>query len=109
VNTKHIYKYLFFICAVVVVPQALLAQKTVKPAPLYIDKGKILYTPDSLGNRIPDFSYCGYMGGDKAIPVAPVMVVVPVKGGDATVRIQAALDYVASLPQIKTNIRGAVL
>jgi len=109
VNTKHIYKYLFFICAVVVVPQALLAQKTVKPAPLYIDKGKILYTPDSLGNRIPDFSYCGYMAAEKAIPLVPVKIVVPVTMGDATLRIQSALDYVAGLPIDANGFRGAVL
>ncbi|HNU89585.1 MAG TPA: hypothetical protein PKJ94_14895, partial [Ferruginibacter sp.] len=60
-NIKRSYKQLFLILAVVYsLPQALLAQKPLKPAPLYTDKGKLLYTPDSLGNRIPDFSYCGY-------------------------------------------------
>jgi hypothetical protein len=86
------------------------SQKDKRPQPpLSNVKGKLAYVADSLGNRVPDFSYCGYMGGDKAIPDAPVKVVVPVKGGDATVRIQAALDYVASLPLDKSNLRGAVL
>ena len=108
-SIKQLYKSLFFICAVVVVPQALLAQKTVKPAPLYIDKGKILYTPDSLGNRIPDFSYCGYMASEKPIPDVAIKIVVPVAAGDATLRIQSALDWVANLPIDANGFRGTVL
>ncbi|OCX53047.1 pectate lyase [Mucilaginibacter sp. PPCGB 2223] len=71
--------------------------------------GKLVYAADEQGNRIPDFSYCGYMASEKAIPNVPVKVVVPVKKGDATLRIQSALDYVASLPADKEGIRGAVL
>lgn len=88
------------------------AQKGVKPppAPIYTAGDQQLqYTPDSLGNRIPDFSYCGYASGEKIIPVAPVKIVVPVTSGDATRRIQAAIDYVATLPADKDGIRGAVL
>jgi hypothetical protein len=88
------------------------AQKGVKPppAPVYTGPGnQLMYTPDSLGNRVPDFSYCGYAGGDKAIPSAPVKVVVSIKEGDATLRIQAAIDYVSSLPADKDGLRGAVL
>ncbi|HEY0678362.1 MAG TPA: hypothetical protein VGD17_08745 [Chitinophagaceae bacterium] len=37
------------------------AQKQTKPLPLYITQDrKLASTPDSLGNRSPDFSYCGY-------------------------------------------------
>jgi hypothetical protein len=83
------------------------AQKKPEPKPpLSFERGKLEYTPDSLGNRIPDFSYCGYQAGASPIPDVPVKVVVPVKPGDATLRIQSALDYVASLP---ANNRGAVL
>lgn len=80
------------------------AQK--KPAlPVMVGQDShLIYTPDSLGNRIPDFSYCGYMGGDKPIPDVPVRVRVPLIKGDATARIQAALDYVAGL-----RSHGAVL
>ena len=66
--------------------------------PLSFDKGKLIYTPDSLGNRIPDFSYCGYMALKNQYQHVPVKVIVPVTKGDATLRIQSALDYVASLP-----------
>ncbi|MBK8953546.1 MAG: hypothetical protein IPM85_16090 [Chitinophagaceae bacterium] len=86
------------------------AQKQAKPIPpLYFDKGKLIYTPDSLNNRIPDFSYCGYKASEQAIPNVPVKVVVPLTKGDATVRIQSALDYVAALPVDANGFRGAVL
>lgn len=80
------------------------------PKPIFKGKdGKLNYTPDEKGNRIPDFSYAGYMAGEQAIPDAQVKVVVPVKDGDATLRIQSALNYVASLPLGKDGLRGAVL
>ncbi|UOQ51092.1 DUF6298 domain-containing protein [Hymenobacter cellulosivorans] len=71
--------------------------------------GKLEYAPDSLGNRIPDFSYCGYRAGAQVIPLVPSKVTVPTQTGDATARIQAALDYVATLPLGKDGFRGAVL
>lgn len=68
-----------------------------------------MYNPDSLGNRIPDFSHCGYKASEEAIPAVPVKIVVPLAKGDATQRIQAALDYVGSLPLDASGFRGAVL
>lgn len=70
---------------------------------------KLLYGADPLGNRIPDFSHCGYEGGNKPIPSIPVKVVVSPIEGDNTARIQAALDYTASLPLDENGFRGAVL
>jgi len=102
--------FILFVCF----SASLDAQK--KPAlPVMVGQDNhLIYTPDSLGNRIPDFSYCGYMGGDKPIPDVPVRVRVPLMKGDATARIQAALDYVAGLPLKATSLdgssfRGAVL
>ena len=64
------------------------AQKTKPvepPKPIFKGKdGKMAYTADELGNRIPDFSYAGYMAGEKAIPNVAIKVVVPVSIGDAT-------------------------
>jgi hypothetical protein len=71
--------------------------------------GKLLYSSDSQGNRIPDFSHCGYAGGNRPIPDAPVRVVVSPVQGDSTARIQRAIDYVASLPADTNGLRGAVL
>ncbi|WP_235884379.1 DUF6298 domain-containing protein [Pedobacter hiemivivus] len=102
--------YAFLVCLNV---SPVLAQKVKVvelPKPIFKGKdGKLNYTPDEKGNRIPDFSYVGFMAGEKAIPDALVKVVVPVKEGDATLRIQSAINYVASLPVGKDGLRGAVL
>ncbi len=100
----------FLLFAVGLIPFLAAGQKGQKPlSPLYVEKGSIQYRPDSLGNRIPDFSYCGYAASGESIPTVAVKVVVPVTKGDATGRIQAALDYVASLPVDQNGFRGAVL
>jgi Family of unknown function (DUF6298) len=77
--------------------------------PVSVNAGQLIYTPDANGNRVPDFSYCGYKANNEVIPFAPVRIVVPVVSGDATLRIQSALDYVASLPAGKDGFRGTVL
>jgi hypothetical protein len=87
------------------------SQKSVPPVPpvLWGHDSKLVYTFDEHGSRVPDFSYCGYNGSEKPIPQVPVRVVVPNRAGDATPRIQAALDYVAALPMDANGFRGAVL
>ena len=108
-KTKTLYRFLI-LSSLITGQQALLAQKQVKPVPpLYSEKGKLVYTPDTQGNRIPDFSYCGYKASEQPIPDVAVKVVVPVTKGDATLRIQSALDYVSSLPADANGFRGAVL
>jgi hypothetical protein len=80
------------------------------PSPIIVQSnGQLAYTPDSLGNRVPDFSYAGYAAGEKVIPAIPIKVIVPPLNGDATLRIQSAIDYVASLTLDKNGFRGAVL
>ncbi len=109
---KKQYTFFLFLLTQVLYLQALQAQKPAKPIPflpLSYEKNKLIYKPDSLGNRIPDFSYCGYMASEKAIPTIDVKVVVPIVKGDATKYIQTALDYVASLPLDANGFRGAVL
>lgn len=98
---------LLFFC--LLCAQQLCAQAVSKPLPLYVKDRRLVYTPDSLGNRIPDFSYCGYKASEARIPNAVVKVVVPVATGDATLRIQSAIDYVSKLPAEKNGLRGAVL
>lgn len=84
--------------------------KTVKPPlPVAYIGNKLVYTPDSLGNRIPDFSYCGYKASATSIPFVAVKVVVPIVVGDATQKIQAAINQVAQLPLDANGFRGAVL
>src|SRR3989442_1554214 len=71
--------------------------------------GRLVYTTDARGNRIPDFSHSGYGGGGVAIPDVPVRVVVPPGKGNGTPRIQAAIDQVSSLQADPSGFRGAVL
>ena len=82
-----------------------------KPLPLVAlgPEGNLVYVYDKYGNRIPDFSHCGYMGGNEPIPNVPIWITVSPIPGDNTQRIQKALDYVASLPADTNDIRGAVL
>src|SRR5690606_6425830 len=87
------------------------AQKKPKPLPPVSQdaSGRLVYIPDAQGNRVPDFSYCGYMASEQPIPHVPVRMVVPLLKGDATLPIQAALDHVAALPPDAEGFRGAVL
>lgn len=64
---------------------------------------------DARGDRIVDFSFCGYRASEVEIPDVPVRVVVRPGEGDDGIRIQAALDHVARLPSDTNGRRGAVL
>ena len=81
------------------------------PAPLISlgRDGRLVYDADHRGNRIPDFSTCGYAAQARPIPSAPVRIVVETRPGDSTARIQQAIDYVASLAPDTNGLRGAVL
>jgi hypothetical protein len=73
-------------------------------------KGRLVYRTTARGDRIPDFSSCGYRGGGVALPDVPVRIsIAPGHQGDDTPRIQAALDKVSRLPPREHGIRGAVL
>jgi hypothetical protein len=71
--------------------------------------GILVYDADAQSNRVPDFSGCGYAGGDIQIPDAPIQVVVAPAKGDNTARIQQAIDYIAGRPTDSNGVRGAVL
>jgi hypothetical protein len=71
--------------------------------------GRLVYASDERGNRIPDFSHCGYAGTNTAIPDVRVRIrLAPVEGDDGP-RIQAAIDNVSRLPLNASGFRGAVL
>ncbi len=84
------------------------SQKYALPSVRYINQ-KLEYSPDSLGNQIPDYSYCGYQLSEIPIPQVPVKIVVEQTDNDATKNIQNAIDYVAGLPIQDNGFRGAVL
>ena len=71
--------------------------------------GKLTYKAEPNGDRVPDYSYCGYMLSETPVPDIAVKVIVPLVKGDATTAIQSAIDYVSSLPLDKQGFRGAVL
>ena len=84
-------------------------QVTAQTFPLKVENGKLTYIPDNKGNRILDFSSCGYMNSEQDIPTVPYAVFVPHTSGDNSGRIQRAIDYVSSLPMDKNGFRGTVL
>lgn len=111
VNSRKILRSSILLAACISSCFVFAQDKKQKPlTPIIVQSnGQLIYTPDSLGNRIPDFSYAGYMAGEKSIPDVPVKVIVPVVNGDATLRIQSAIDYVSRLPLDKNGVRGTVL
>ena len=71
--------------------------------------GKLIYTPDSKGNIVPDFSGVGYMNSESSIPTVAVMKIVSPLVGDNSVNVQSAIDAVSLLPIDSNGFRGAIL
>ena len=71
--------------------------------------GKLVYKTTASGDRIPDFSNCGYMGGGVALPDVPVRVTLAPAEGDSRGRIQEAIDKVSAMKPDASGFRGAVL
>lgn len=71
--------------------------------------GRLVYTAASDGDRVPDFSGCGYRHGAEP-PVVPVVLkLAPTPSGDDTERVQKALDAVAARTPDANGLRGALL
>jgi uncharacterized protein DUF6298 len=102
-------KTISFLCILATVFAANAAPKGPPPIISTTTNGVLIYDRDERGNRVPDFSTCGYAGGNQEIPIAPVRAVVSPTKGDETDRIQKAIDYVAGLPADSNGLRGAVL
>lgn len=77
--------------------------------PFTVKNGRITYRTDSKGNRLLDYSSCGFKNSESSIPDVPVKVFVECLDGDNSSHIQEAIDYVSSLPVGKDGVRGAVL
>lgn len=56
-----------------------------------------------------DYSTCGYHASEKNIPNVRNVVTVGYTDGDASDRLQKAIDYVASLKADKNGVRGTIL
>lgn len=85
--------------------------KTEPGMPVHITSQRTLeYGAYPNGDRVPDYSWCGYRQSMAPIPYVParVSVVSPGDGIDATALLQQAIDYVSLLPMDQTGFRGAV-
>src|SRR5688572_27814518 len=82
--------------------------ETPTPAVSKVD-GKLVYARSERGDRIPDFSACGYAGGEREPPDVAVKAVLSPADGDDGSRIQAAIDFVSGLPLGADGFRGAVM
>jgi hypothetical protein len=98
------------VAAVLAAAPAASADEPTPPQYVTLDQaGRLTYTADGRGDRVPDFSHAGYGGGGVPIPDVPARVVVNPLPGDAGARIQAAIDHVSALPPDPRGLRGAVL
>ena len=71
--------------------------------------GRLQYLADEQGNRIPDFSNCGYGGGGVVLPTVAVTATLSPGPGDMTVTIQQAIDVLGKATPDAGGIRGALL
>lgn len=77
--------------------------------PLQVKKGEVTYVCDEQGNRILDYSSCGYRNSNLPVPDVKNAIFVSWQEGDNAGRIQRAIDYVSSLTSDVNGFRGAVL
>lgn len=105
-------RFYIFICLMILSLSTSLsysAPKTKIILPISPNRNGFEYIPDARGNKVPDYSYCGYKASNENVPMLPIKAFVPYISEDATESIQTALDYVASLPLDANGFRGAVL
>ena len=76
--------------------------------PISVAKGKLQYTADEQGNRILDFSQCGYRNSNAMIPDAEVVYTLSPSANDSEL-IQGHIDALAKLPANEQGLRGAIL
>jgi hypothetical protein len=90
----------------------LLLQKGIAQTSLlvYLDSnGKLVYTPDSKGNIVPDYSGVGYRNSEYPIPTVGVVKIVNPVDGDNLTNIQNAINEVSLLTPDSNGFRGAIL
>ena len=86
--------------------------KTEPGMPVHITDARTLeYGAYDNGDRVPDYSWCGYRQSAVPIPMVTgrVRVEAPADGSDATQLLQQAIDYVSLLPMQADGFRGAVV
>ena len=101
-------RLILLVAVIVFTCGAALGAERRQPAVRRTNEGVLSYSADERGNRVPDFSHCGYDNANSDIPDVPVRIVVAPAEGDDGPRIQAAIDRVAGLPQDANGFRGTI-
>lgn len=94
---------LVFLTALLVIVQ-LSAQPTVQ-----YKNGSFIYHSDDRGNRLPDYSYCGYSSSELPLPIYPATISVSPVEGDATLLLQQAIETIAQRKPDANGHRGVIL
>ncbi len=102
-NTKKLF------CTLLALVGLCCAQGVAQPTfPIYEQGGKLIYEADEVGNRILDFSVCGYRNSAQPIPDVAVYCLLSPSQNDAA-QIQQCIDYLAQQPLNEQGMRGAIL
>ena len=91
-----------------------LSAKAQEADPLSVKDSTITISPYANGDRIPDYSFCGYMAGDEELPDLLADPGIPVirltaPTGDATEMIQRALDFAGGMTARPGGFKAVVL
>ena len=98
------------VLSVLIAGLALGAVAAGEPALVRFGKDCLDYGVQENGDRIPDFSCCGYRGGGVKIPDVSEKVALEARDtGDDTERIHNAIDQLATMAPNDDGFRGAVL
>jgi hypothetical protein len=98
---------LLLLCLHLIQPVEGAESKLVKP----MAEGSLVMLPwNEQGDRIPDFSFCGYRNGGVKLPDVPTLVTLEPSGTeDESERIQTALDELGKNLEKTPDARGALL
>ena len=107
--TIAFYYWMFLHCVVASAPHLASAQDRAHRYLYPAADGRLVYSPDHLGNRVPDYSYCGYFAGNAPVPEVQARAFVAANSGDVTNEIQQAINFVSDQTPDANGFRGAVL
>lgn len=79
-------------------------EEVVSPGP----GGILIYRTGSRGDRLVDFSFCGYRAGEADIPEIPARLFIPWQEEDATALLREAMAHMESLDPDSAGFRGAI-
>lgn len=99
---------IYFLLILIVLLQGLINAQTSSLVSMG-SNGNLIYTPDSRGNVIPDFSGVGFMNGEAPTPTIGVVLTVNPVAGDNFTNVQNAINQVSAMPVDASGYRGTIL